>query len=100
MWIRVARAQDAAAIAAIYAPHVSEGTASYETEPPDADEMAHRMAAIQSQGYPYLVAERGGTILGYAYGSAFRTRPGYRFTIENSIYVARRPRGPESGAPC
>lgn len=93
MLIRTARAGDAAAIAAIYAPHVSEGTASYESVPPDAGEMALRMAAIQAQGFPYLVAERGSAILGYAYGSAFRSRPGYRFTVENSIYVAPKAQG-------
>ncbi|MBP7340418.1 GNAT family N-acetyltransferase [Niveispirillum sp.] len=93
MLIRTAHAGDAAAIAAIYAPHVSEGTASYESVPPDGGEMALRMAAIQAQGFPYLVAESGATILGYAYGSAFRTRPGYRFTVENSIYVAPQAQG-------
>lgn len=93
MLIRAARAGDTNAIAAIYAPHVSEGTASYETVPPDGGEMALRMAAIQAQGFPYLVAEHGGVILGYAYGSAFRTRPGYRFTVENSIYVAPQAQG-------
>ncbi|MFY8094386.1 MAG: GNAT family N-acetyltransferase [Niveispirillum sp.] len=93
MLIRTACASDATAIATIYAPHVSEGTASYETVPPDGGEMALRMAAIQAQGFPYLVAERGGVILGFAYGSAFRTRPGYRFTVENSIYVAPQAQG-------
>lgn len=88
MLLRPATAADADAIAAIYAPHVLEGTASYETAPPDGAEMAQRMQAIQTQGYPYLVAEHGGRVLGYAYGSAFRSRPGYRFTVENSIYVA------------
>ncbi|MFV3127756.1 GNAT family N-acetyltransferase [Niveispirillum sp. KHB5.9] len=93
MLIRTAGAGDAATIATIYAPHVSEGTASYESVPPDAGEMALRMAAIQAQGFPYLVAERGGHILGYAYASAFRSRPGYRFTVENSIYVAPQAQG-------
>ena len=88
MHLRTARTDDAAAIAAIYAPHVQDGTASYESVPPDASEMARRMVAIQAQGYPYLVAERGDQLLGYAYGSPFRSRPGYRFTVENSIYVA------------
>ncbi|KPF82806.1 GCN5 family acetyltransferase [alpha proteobacterium AAP38] len=93
MHIRTATAADAAAIAAIYAPHVSEGTASYESVPPDTGEMAMRMAAIQAQGFPYLVAERFGQVLGYAYGSPFRSRPGYRFTVENSIYVAPEAQG-------
>lgn len=93
MNIRTATAADAVAIAAIYAPHVSEGTASYESIPPDAGEMAMRIAAIQAQGFPYLVAERAGQVLGYAYGSPFRSRPGYRFTVENSIYVAPEAQG-------
>ncbi|MFV3073313.1 GNAT family N-acetyltransferase [Niveispirillum fermenti] len=88
MLLRPATVADADAIAAIYAPHVLEGTASYEAAPPDAAEMARRMLAVQTGGYPYLVAEQAGRVLGYAYGSAFRDRPGYRFTVENSIYVA------------
>lgn len=88
MLLRPATPADADAIAAIYAPHVLEGTASYETAPPDGAEMARRMQSVQAQGYPYLVADHGGRVLGYAYGSPFRSRPGYRFTVENSIYVA------------
>lgn len=93
MFIRKATAADADAIATIYAPHVVDGTASYESLPPDGAEMAARMATIQAQGYPYLVAEQDGQVLGYAYGSAFRSRPGYRFTVENSIYVAPAAQG-------
>ena len=93
MFIRKATPADADAIAAIYAPHVVDGTASYECLPPDGAEMAARMTALQKQGYPYLVAEQEGQVLGYAYGSAFRTRPCYRFTVENSIYVAPQAQG-------
>jgi len=86
--IRSVSLDDAEKIAAIYAPHVTEGTASYEAVPPDAVEMAGRIQALLDQGYPYLVAEREGHFLGYAYASAFRNRPGYRFTVENTIYIA------------
>lgn len=91
--IRPVRPDDAAAIAAIYAPHVTDGTASYEAVPPDAAEMTRRIQALLDQGYPYLVAERDGRFLGYAYASPFRSRPGYRFTVENSIYIAPEAQG-------
>ena len=80
---------DIPAIAAIYGHWVTHGVASFELEPPDAEEMGRRRAAILAGGYPYLVAEgEGGRILGYAYASAWRTRPAYRFGCENSVYVA------------
>lgn len=79
---------DLAAIAAIYAAAVLHGTASFELEPPSEEEMRRRRAALIGAGYPYLVAERDGTILGYAYAGAYRTRPAYRATVEDSIYVA------------
>lgn len=91
--IRSVRPGDAIPIAAIYEPHVTEGTASYEAIAPDAAEMGHRIAALRSQGYPYLVAEREGRVLGFAYASPFRDRPGYRFTVENSIYVSPEAQG-------
>lgn len=91
--VRPVRPDDAAAIAAIYAPHVTDGTASYEAVAPDARAMAARIASLCDQGYPYLVAERAGTVIGYCYGSPFRSRPGYRFTVENSIYIADSARG-------
>jgi phosphinothricin acetyltransferase len=86
--IRAARPGDAAAIAAVYAPHVLTGTASFETEPPTAAEMAARMARVMDSGWPWLVWEADGAILGYAYAGQFRDRPAYRATCENSIYVA------------
>lgn len=80
---------DIPAIAAIYGHWVTHGVASFELEPPDAEEMQRRRAAILAAGYPYLVAEdEGGRVLGYAYASAWRTRPAYRFGCENSVYVA------------
>lgn len=80
---------DIPAIAAIYGHWVTHGVASFELEPPDAEEMGRRRAAILAGGYPYLVAEdEGGRVVGYAYASAWRTRPAYRFGCENSVYVA------------
>lgn len=87
--IRDAVAGDVPTLLAIYRPEVETGTASWEYDPPDEAEMRRRFEAIASGGYPYLVAEREGRVIGYAYASAYRTRPGYRFTCENSVYVAR-----------
>ncbi len=86
--IRPCTEQDIPQITAIYRPEVLERTASWELEPPDEAEMMKRRAAILAGGYPYLVAAEGDRVLGYAYASAFRTRPAYRSTVENSIYVA------------
>jgi L-amino acid N-acyltransferase YncA len=85
--IRACEEADVAAIAAIYHHHVLHGAASFEIEPPDAAEMARRRRAVIDGGYPYLVAEQDGRVLGYAYASAYRPRPAYRNTIENSVYV-------------
>ncbi len=76
------------AITAIYAEAVVHGTASWELEPPDAAEMARRLADVQGRGYPCLAALAGEVVVGYAYASAYRPRPGYRFTVEDSVYVA------------
>jgi len=84
---------DIPAIASIYAHSVIHGTASVELDPPDEAEMARRRAAILDGGYPYLVAERDGELLGYAYAGAYRTRPAYRSTVEDSIYVAPAAQG-------
>ena len=87
--VRPAAETDIAAITAIYRPAVVEGTASFELEPPDEAEMLRRMRAIVDAGFPYLVAEDdAGTVLGYAYVGAYRPRPAYRFSVENSVYVA------------
>ncbi|WP_240655240.1 GNAT family N-acetyltransferase [Rhodovarius crocodyli] len=79
---------DLPAITAIYGHWVAHGLASFELEPPDGEEMARRRDAVLAGGYPYLVAEDEGRLLGYAYAGPYRTRPGYRFTVENSIYVS------------
>jgi phosphinothricin acetyltransferase len=80
-------------ITAIYAHAVLNGTASFELNPPDRTEMARRRSAILEGGYPYLVAERDGDILGYAYAGPYRPRPAYRSTVEDSIYVAPQAQG-------
>ena len=86
--IRPATPADVPAITRIYAQAVLEGTASFELEAPDAAEMTQRMATVRSAGLPYLAAESGGTFLGYAYAGLYHRRPGYRFTLEDSIYIA------------
>ncbi|MCC2651857.1 MAG: family acetyltransferase [Microvirga sp.] len=91
--IRPSLETDIAAISAIYAHAVAHGTASFELEPPSEAEMARRRDSILEGGYPYLVAERGGELLGYAYAGAYRTRPAYRSTVEDSIYVAPSAQG-------
>ncbi len=91
--IRPALETDISAITAIYAHAVTHGTASFELEPPLEAEMARRRDAILEGGYPYLVAERSGELLGYAYAGAYRTRPAYRSTVEDSIYVAPSAQG-------
>ena len=85
--IRACEEADVATITAIYRHHVLHGAASFEIEPPDAAEIARRRRAITDGGYPYLVAEQGGRVVGYAYASAYRPRPAYRNTVENSVYV-------------
>ena len=72
----------------IYAHAVLNGAASYEYDPPAPDEMTARFMAITGAGFPYLVAQDDGHVLGYAYASHFRTRPAYRFMVEDSIYIA------------
>jgi L-amino acid N-acyltransferase YncA len=81
---------DVAEIAAIYRHHVIHGLASFEEEPPDAAEVARRRADLLGRSYPYLVAATApaGAVLGYAYAGPYRARVGYRFSVENSVYVA------------
>ncbi len=86
--IRESAAQDIPAITAIYGHAVLHGRGSFELDPPDAAEMARRRDVILAGGYPYLVAERAGIVVGYTYAGVYRPRPAYRFTVENSVYVA------------
>lgn len=86
--IRSAATSDMAAITSIYSFSVEHGTATFEIDPPDEAEMARRHAALSDSGYPYLVAERGGLIAGYAYAGSYRARPAYHWAVEDSIYIA------------
>ncbi len=87
MQVRDAVPQDLADVHAIYAHHVLRGLASFEEEPPAADEIRRRYDDVRARGLPYLVAADGHDILGYAYCSLFRTRSAYRFAVEDSVYV-------------
>ena len=85
--IRPVSLADIPAITRIYAHAVLQGTATFELDPPDEAEMTRRMKALLDGGFPYIVAENGGALAGYAYAGPYRTRPAYRFTVEDSIYV-------------
>ena len=87
--IRAAVAEDAPALAKIYGHHVLTGAATFEIEPPDSAEMERRRAGVVELDLPYLVAEVDGVVAGYAYASRFRPRIGYRFTVEDSVYIGR-----------
>ncbi|HEY0835048.1 MAG TPA: GNAT family N-acetyltransferase [Azospirillum sp.] len=93
MVIRESQAADLARIQAIYAHHVLHGLASFEEEPPDVDELRRRRADVLGRGLPHVVAERDGQVLGFAYAGPYRLRRAYRFTVEDSIYVAEDCRG-------
>lgn len=86
--VRAATLADMPAITAIYAHHVLHGFGTFEEVPPTVTEMTERFQSIIAAGYPYFVAESAGRQIGYAYASAFRARSGYRFTVEDSVYVA------------
>ena len=88
MPIRLAQPRDLAVITAIYDDAVRHGTASFELDPPDQAEMARRYETLRAGGYPYLVAELDGEIRGYAYAGPYRARPAYRWTVEDSVYIA------------
>jgi phosphinothricin acetyltransferase len=85
--IRPSTDADVAAAQAIYADNVLHGTGTFETEVPDVAEMTRRRAEVLSRGLPYLVAETGGQVLGYAYANYFRPRMAYRFCLEDSVYL-------------
>ena len=86
--IRSYRPDDIAAVTAIYGHYVRETVVTFETEAPDEADMAGRFAAIAEKGHPLLVAEVDGSVAGYAYASTYRPRAAYRFTCEDSIYLA------------
>jgi phosphinothricin acetyltransferase len=93
MQIRDAGPADIPAITAIYAHHVLYGAGTFEEVPPPEAEMAGRIGAVQARGWPWLVAEDGGEVLGYAYVAQFRDRSAYRFAGEDSVYVRDDVRG-------
>jgi phosphinothricin acetyltransferase len=88
--LRPTEARDLPGIAEIYGDSVRTATASYELEPPGLEEMTRRWQAVASRGFPHFVAvaESGDDVFGYAYAGPYHTRPGYRFTAEDSIYIA------------
>jgi len=90
---REARERDFEVITAIYAHHVRTGTASFEIEPPDLSEMKRRWRQVTALHLPYLVAVADERVIGYAYVAPYRPRPAYRFTVEDSVYVAEHARG-------
>jgi L-amino acid N-acyltransferase YncA len=91
--VRPATTADLDSITEIYADAVTNGTSSYELEPPTRAEMAKRFETLCAGDFPYIVAESAGRILGYAYAGPFRPRPAYRFVVENSIYIAPDAKG-------
>ena len=86
--IRPVRPGDSASIAEIYAHHVLHGTATFDVEPLVAEEWRDKIASIIARGWPFVVAERDGEVVGYAYATQFRDRAAYTETCENSIYIA------------
>jgi phosphinothricin acetyltransferase len=85
--LRDATLDDVAAIVSVYRPYVLSSAATMELDPPDELEMRRRLSDVHSRGLPFLVAEHEGTIVGYGYATPFRPRPGYRYTVEDSIYL-------------
>jgi L-amino acid N-acyltransferase YncA len=85
--IRPTTAADLPAITEIYEQAVLYGTATFELIPPDLNEMTRRFGVLMEGGFPYFVAALDGRVVGYAYAGAYRPRPAYRFTVENSVYL-------------
>ena len=103
--IRSVREADLEEVRAIYAKEVLEGIASFEIEPPHIEEVRARLHRVQDANLPYLVSELDGRIAGFAYADPYRPRSAYRYTVENSVYVARwaqapRNRHPATGRAC
>jgi phosphinothricin acetyltransferase len=91
--IRPSQADDIQAISAIYAHHVLVGTGTFEIEPPSQGDMADRRTDVLAKGLPHLVAVEGKEVLGFAYCNWFKPRPAYRFSAEDSIYMAPEAQG-------
>ncbi|MCJ2068925.1 GNAT family N-acetyltransferase [Methylobacterium sp. J-030] len=96
--VRDAQAVDMGDVLRMYTPYVLKGLATFEEVQPTPDEMLARRVAVLSAGLPYLIATRGDAIVGYTYATAYRPRPAYRHTIENSVYVAYNLRGQGVGS--
>jgi phosphinothricin acetyltransferase len=86
--VRPATGADLAAITAIYAHHVLHGLGTFEEEPPSVEEIGRRIAAVRALDLPYLVGDDDGKVVGFAYAAPFRPRTAYRYTVEDSVYVA------------
>ena len=93
MHIRSSTPDDLPAITRIYGWNVLNGTGTFELDPPSLDDMTQRREAVLTNGWPWLVAEVDGAVLGYAYANQFRPRMAYRFALEDSIYLAREAQG-------
>jgi phosphinothricin acetyltransferase len=93
MIVRSATLDDAFAVAALYGHHVLHGTGTFEEAPPSPSDIAERMKAVQEKGFPWLVVEVEGHIVAYAYAGPYHRRSAYRFTAEDSVYVADEERG-------
>jgi L-amino acid N-acyltransferase YncA len=96
--IRPSTSADLPAITAVYDWNVRHGTGTFELDPPDQAEMSRRRDDVLSKGLPWLVAERDGQVLGYAYANHFRPRRAYRFCLEDSVYLAEAARGQGVGS--
>lgn len=88
MEVRAAVADDMARVSAIYAHYVATSVATFEEDPPPPDYWQHRLAELTERDLPFLVAEDADGMLGYSFASPWRPRPAYRFTAEDSVYVA------------
>lgn len=91
--IRDATLADMPAVQTIYAHHVLHGLATFEEDPPSVAELCQRRDSVLSIGLPYIVATLNDRVVGYSYATAFRPRPAYRYTIEDSVYLAQDCRG-------
>jgi L-amino acid N-acyltransferase YncA len=85
--IRPCQTADLPTVTAIYAHHVTHGSGSFELEPPSLQDISQRHANVSELGLPWLVASRGDEVLGFAYAGQFRPRPGFRYLVEDSVYI-------------
>jgi len=86
--LRTAALDDLPAVQAIYAHHVLHGLGTFEETPPSLDEMTRRWRTTIDAGMPYLVCVADGTVMGFAYAGLYRPRQAYRYSVEDSVYVA------------